>query len=420
MQSLACFTAFLYFSGRTAETLSGVPAAYGLAAAGLGIGVPLSPAFSHGGSAEELFLPVFALSLYTVLKAMRERRPPAGREAFLLGACAAAALWTKYTFCGLYAGLALAAAVWDIADYRGRNLLRTAGQALAGAGVLTAAILIRYAAAGALPALWQAYFLDNLTRYSANIRGGNYAMPLPNLLNNLSWSVPAFLGLAWLAGTAKKRWREAAACGIGAAALFIFTYASGRRYPYYALVMAPFGAAGFAALPALIPGKTGGRLPGRTAAGLAALILLAGLPAAAARGGNTYLLGTKKEDMPQYRFAETIRQITGGKKISPGKVTFIDRMKSRLINPLFYRLFVKADGFFTTDDCTGCGICAQLCPLRNITIVGEKPVWGQECTHCMACICRCPAEAVEYGKKSEGKPRYYFEPERKTDYDEPE
>ena len=304
----ACFAAFLYFSGRTAETLSGVPAAYGLAAAGLGIGVPLSPAFSHGGSVEELFLPVFALSLYTMLKAMRERRPLKAREAFLMGACAAAALWTKYTFCGLYAGLALAAAVWDIADYRGRNLLRTAGQALAGAGALTAAVLIRYAAAGALPALWQAYFLDNLTRYSANIRGGNYAMPLPNLLNNLSWSVPAFLGLAWLAGTAKKRWREAAACGIGAAALFIFTYASGRRYPYYALVMAVFGAAGFAALPALIPGKEGSRLPGRTAAGLAALILIAGLPAAAALGGNTYLLGTDKKDMPQYRFAEIIRQ----------------------------------------------------------------------------------------------------------------
>ena len=25
---------------------------------------------------------------------------------------------------------------------------------------------------------------------------------------------------------------------------------------------------------------------------------------------------------------------------------------------------------------------------------------------CMACICGCPAEAIEYGKKSRGKPRY--------------
>ena len=36
-------------------------------------------------------------------------------------------------------------------------------------------------------------------------------------------------------------------------------------------------------------------------------------------------------------------------------------------------------------------------------------VWGSDCTHCMACICDCPAEAIEYGKKSVGKPRYTFE-----------
>ena len=38
-----------------------------------------------------------------------------------------------------------------------------------------------------------------------------------------------------------------------------------------------------------------------------------------------------------------------------------------------------------------------------------KPVWGQDCTHCMACICCCPAEAIEYGKMCLGKPRYHFE-----------
>nr|WP_264291386.1 MULTISPECIES: hypothetical protein [unclassified Dorea] len=31
------------------------------------------------------------------------------------------------------------------------------------------------------------------------------------------------------------------------------------------------------------------------------------------------------------------------------------------------------------------------------------------CTHCMACICYCPAEAIEYGKKSVGKPRYHLD-----------
>ena len=225
----ACFAAFLYFSGRTAEVLSGNPLAFGLTAAGLGIGIPLSPAFSHGGSAEELFLPVFAVSLYTVLKAMHERRPLTVGQAVLLGACAAAALWTKYTFCGLYAGLGIAAVVWDCADYRGKNLIRMGACALAGAALLTAAVLARYALAGALPALWQVYFVDNLTQYSQNIRGGNYPMPLPNLLNNLSWSIPGALGLTWLTVSSRKRWREALACAAGAALLFIFTYASGRR-----------------------------------------------------------------------------------------------------------------------------------------------------------------------------------------------
>ena len=47
--------------------------------------------------------------------------------------------------------------------------------------------------------------------------------------------------------------------------------------------------------------------------------------------------------------------------------------------------------------------------MNNIRLENGKPVWGKECTHCMACICYCPAEAIEYGKKSFGKPRYQFE-----------
>ena len=45
------------------------------------------------------------------------------------------------------------------------------------------------------------------------------------------------------------------------------------------------------------------------------------------------------------------------------------------VNPVFYRFFVKADAFRAMD----------------------------------ACICYCPKEAIEYGKKSKGKPRYHFE-----------
>ena len=88
---------------------------------------------------------------------------------------------------------------------------------------------------------------------------------------------------------------------------------------------------------------------------------------------------------------------------------FYDHFMSGPVNPIFYRFFVKADAFQASDGCTGCGTCVAKCPLNNIHLKDGKPVWGRNCTHCMACICYCPMKAIEYGKKSIGKPRYHFE-----------
>ena len=84
----------------------------------------------------------------------------------------------------------------------------------------------------------------------------------------------------------------------------------------------------------------------------------------------------------------------------------LGRWKSGPINEGFYKFYVKADGFYATEDCTGCGLCEKACPLNNIQLKDGKPIWGKNCTHCMACICGCPAKAIEYGKRSRGKPRY--------------
>ncbi len=104
-----------------------------------------------------------------------------------------------------------------------------------------------------------------------------------------------------------------------------------------------------------------------------------------------------------------IARIKAGQEFSAPRNNLYDRFMSGPVNPIFYRFFVKADAFTASDACIGCGKCVKECPLNNIHLEQGKPAWGKKCTHCMACICYCPKEAIEYGKKSVGKPRYHFE-----------
>lgn len=99
-------------------------------------------------------------------------------------------------------------------------------------------------------------------------------------------------------------------------------------------------------------------------------------------------------------------QIARGAPLGQEKCGVLDRLKSGAVNRGFYRFFVKADPYYVTDACVGCGKCVSGCVLNNITLTDGRPVWGSNCTQCMACICGCPMGAIEYGKKSPGKPRY--------------
>ena len=104
-----------------------------------------------------------------------------------------------------------------------------------------------------------------------------------------------------------------------------------------------------------------------------------------------------------------IAAIAAGEQFPPTRNNLYDRFMSGPVNPIFYSFFVKAKAFTASDACVSCGQCVERCPVNNITLQNGRPVWGGGCTHCMACICYCPTEAIEYGKKSLGKPRYHYE-----------
>lgn len=102
----------------------------------------------------------------------------------------------------------------------------------------------------------------------------------------------------------------------------------------------------------------------------------------------------------------TALHIKNGDKLPKREISFGDKVNSGIINDLFYPVFVHAKKFYATESCISCGKCVTVCPLKNISIENGKPKWGDNCTHCMACICKCPKEAIEYGKHSKGLPRY--------------
>ncbi|MDD4357170.1 MAG: EFR1 family ferrodoxin [Smithellaceae bacterium] len=63
--------------------------------------------------------------------------------------------------------------------------------------------------------------------------------------------------------------------------------------------------------------------------------------------------------------------------------------------------------FFFDEKCSSCGVCAKICPARNILMDGGKPVWQRRCEQCFACIQWCPEEAIQYGKGTRKKKRYH-------------
>ncbi len=62
--------------------------------------------------------------------------------------------------------------------------------------------------------------------------------------------------------------------------------------------------------------------------------------------------------------------------------------------------------FNISNDCIGCGICKEVCPVENIELIENKPVFRHKCEQCMACIQFCPKRAINYKNKTQTRRRY--------------
>lgn len=239
------FALFLYFSGKLAQLYLGSSRVVYFLIAILAAAVVTSWSFAHGGSVEQNSLFMLVYGMYSVLKALREKRSLSFKEAFCNGIFAGMILWVKYTTLGFYLGLALFVLIWYLTDTQLRGkLLLTIGQFLLGVVAVTAVVLAYFAIHGAIGDLFAAYFYDNIFVYAEEIEGSRLeslwkclqgAIKYNTNYGWLIWSGSLFLLLKhdgqWKAGL------MVLLCFIG---LTIGTYWGGKPWDYYGLIFAAF------------------------------------------------------------------------------------------------------------------------------------------------------------------------------------
>ena len=119
-----------------------------------------------------------------------------------------------------------------------------------------------------------------------------------------------------------------------------------------------------------------------------------------------------------YEMSKNVDEIT--KKSNENLVPIIKSIKNKENNRIskLSRIFGIANWWFVknvpdkdknytvSDACTGCGICKEVCPVKNIEMAGSKPEFKHNCEQCLACIHYCPQKAINYKNKTQNGGRY--------------
>jgi ferredoxin len=109
------------------------------------------------------------------------------------------------------------------------------------------------------------------------------------------------------------------------------------------------------------------------------------------------------------KLADILGKIAGRVKTTVPVGQFPGMLKTLIIHPLFAKFIHTQDKkFLATEKCTGCGICAQVCAVQNISLnSASRPEWQHHCEYCLACINWCPVQAIEYGEATRQRNRYH-------------
>lgn len=262
--------------------------------------------FTHGDEIEEFCLPSVALTNYYLLRFIKKETHIKPREMLLVGILAGGIFWSKYTICGYFACWYVIVAANQIKERRMNSLIKCFFAGLGGVVLSTIPVLLYFTLNNALSSLWDVYFIANLVHYN-NVNVGIIASLfgiMRNLVNgawvslryNLVNCILLIVGLFWM-----RTCRERTLYVILAAATFLFTCIGMDPQKYYTFYFAAFAAPGILFFWEYIKEIRDFR---KTNLVISLVVCIA---ISISISPNVYMMGYTREDLPQYRFADTIK-----------------------------------------------------------------------------------------------------------------
>jgi len=116
-------------------------------------------------------------------------------------------------------------------------------------------------------------------------------------------------------------------------------------------------------------------------------------------------MGAQAKKLPAKKVEENTAKIVSdinGRKRRRAKASPVMRAITAMVSAMMKSPEKKAQDYIVTSQCNKCGVCAKVCPVKNIAVT-DKVCFGASCEWCMACLHLCPQSALHAKGEKSGK-----------------
>ena len=278
--------------------------------------------FYLGDSAEEMAFSIIPVILYLTLKALLEDKTiPTLKEVFVIGLLTGILFWVKYTLCAFVGGFVIFFIIYCIIIRRVRDLFLSVASFIGGFVTITVPVMIYFVINNSLGDLFTAYFYNNIFLYNTA------STPKEGFESTIIFSVFANIGLDFktdiplllmilLSISLIPVFNKRTSAFLLICLFTTVAGAFGNNYIifYYGLILVVFTpllfipAASFVQFLFEKGGKKSRLIPYAASA-----VLVVGTAFSVLNTNNIIMLGGAKEDLPQYKFGEVIKETPDAK-----------------------------------------------------------------------------------------------------------